>query len=190
MIMTAQFDGQAIATPPEDVEAPTADLSNSEATSVKYGSALAKAEPYGTEAIPDAERHGHPRSQFTLLFAANMMLAVLVSGFFASSLGLSIVQGLSAVAVGSLAGALVMGILASIGTRFGVPQQVQARGPMGFFANFVPVALLTNVSAVGWVAVNTVLQSLHCRSFSQFPSGLARSFCSYSRHSLPCGDIT
>lgn len=147
--MTAQLDGQAIATPPEYVEAPTADLSNSEATSVKYGSSLTKAEPYGTEAIPDAERHGHPRSQFTLWFAANMVLAVLVSGFFASSLGLSIVQGLSAVAVGSLAGALAMGILASIGTRFGVPQQVQARGPMGFSANFVPVALLTNVSAVG-----------------------------------------
>ena len=85
--MTAQLDGQAIATPPEDVEAPTADLSNSEATSVKYGSSLTKAEPYGTEAIPDAERHGNPRSQFTLWFAANMVLAVLVSGFFASSLG-------------------------------------------------------------------------------------------------------
>lgn len=167
--MTAQLDGQAIATPPEDVEAPTADLSNSEAISVKYGSSLTKAEPYGTEAIPDAERHGHPRSQFTLWFAANMVLAVLVSGFFASSLGLSIVQGLSAVAVGSLAGALVMGILASIGTRFGVPQQVQARGPMGFFANFVPVALLTNVSAVGWVAVNTVFAVLALQELFAIP---------------------
>lgn len=168
--MTAQLDGQAIATPPEDVEAPTADLSNSEATSVKYGSSLTKAEPYGTEAIPDAERHGHPRSQFTLWFAANMVLAVLVSGFFASFLGLSIVQGLSAVAVGSLAGALVMGLLASIGTRFGVPQQVQARGPMGFFANFVPVALLTNVSAVGWVAVNTVFAVLALQELFAIPS--------------------
>jgi len=84
-------------------------------------------------------------------------------------LGLSIVQGLSAVAVGSLAGALVMGILASIGTRFGVPQQVQARGPMGFFANFVPVALLTNVSAVGWVAVNTVFAVLALQELFAIP---------------------
>ena len=128
--MTAQPYGQAIYTPPGGTTSPTADLSNSEGTSVKYGSSLTKTEPYGTESIPDAERHGHPRSQFTLWFAANMVLAVLVSGFFASSLGLSIAQGLSAVAVGSLAGALVMGVLASIGTRFGVPQQVQARGPM------------------------------------------------------------
>ncbi|WP_233189773.1 hypothetical protein [Corynebacterium sp. J010B-136] len=48
MIMTAQLDGQAIATPPGDVGSPTPDLSNSEETSVKYGSSLTKAEPYGT----------------------------------------------------------------------------------------------------------------------------------------------
>lgn len=121
-----------------------------------YGTSLRKAEPYGTEEIPDAERHGKPRNQFTLWFAANMVLAVLVSGFFSASFGLTVVEGLSAVAVGSLAGAIVMGVLAGIGTRFGVPQQVQARGPMGYFANFIPIALLTNVSAIGWVAVNTV----------------------------------
>lgn len=121
-----------------------------------YGDSLRKAEPYGTEEIPDSERHGHPRSQFTLWFAANMVLAVLVSGFFSSSFGLTAVQGLTAVAVGSLAGALVMGTLAGIGTRLGVPQQVQARGPMGYFANFAPILLLTNISAIGWVAVNTV----------------------------------
>jgi len=121
-----------------------------------YGASLRKVEPYGTEEIPDSERHGHPRSQFTLWFAANMVLAVLVSGFFSASFGLTVFEGLSAVAVGSLAGSLVMGVLAGIGTRLGVPQQVQARGPMGYFANFVPIALLTNVSAIGWVAVNTV----------------------------------
>lgn len=133
---------------------------NSTTPTIAYGNSLRKAEPYGTEEIPDTERHGHPRSQFTLWFAANMVLAVLVSGFFASSFGLTIAQGLSAVAVGSLAGALVMGVLAGIGTRFGVPQQVQARGPMGYFGNFAPVALLTNVSAIGWVAVNTVFAVL------------------------------
>src|SRR5699024_9900774 len=85
-------------------------------------------------------------------------------------LGLSIVQGLTAVAVGSLAGCLVMGLLASIGTRFGVPQQVQARGPMGYFANFAPVALLTNVSAIGWVAVNTVVAVVALQELFAIPS--------------------
>lgn len=136
---------------------------------IAYGDSLTKAEPFGTEEIPDSERHGHPRSQFTLWFAANMVLAVLVSGFFSSSFGLSIAQGLSAVAVGSLAGALVMGVLAGIGTRFGVPQQVQARGPMGYYGNFAPVALLTNVSAIGWVAVNTVFAVIALQQLVDIP---------------------
>lgn len=142
---------------------------NSSTPAIAYGNSLRKAEPYGTEEIPDTERHGHPRSQFTLWFAANMVLAVLVSGFFASSFGLTIAQGLSAVAVGSFLGALVMGVLAGIGTRFGVPQQVQARGPMGYFGNFVPVALLTNVSAIGWVAVNTVFAVLAMQQLLDIP---------------------
>ena len=108
-----------------------------------YGTSLTRTEPFATEEIPTSERHGHPRQQFTLWFAANMVLAVLVSGFFSSLFGLSVVQGLTAVAAGTLLGAIVMGLLAGIGTKFGVPQQVQGRGPMGYFANFVPIALLT-----------------------------------------------
>lgn len=121
-----------------------------------YGTSLTRTEPFATEEIPTSERHGHPRQQFTLWFAANMVLAVLVSGFFSSLFGLSVVQGLTAVAAGTLLGAIVMGLLAGIGTKFGVPQQVQGRGPMGYFANFVPITLLTIVSAIGWTAVNTV----------------------------------
>lgn len=142
---------------------------NSSMPAVAYGDSLTKAEPYGTEEIPDSERHGHPRSQFTLWFAANMVLAVLVSGFFASSFGLSIAQGLSAVFVGSFVGVLVMGILAGVGARFGVAQQVQARGPMGYFGNFIPVALLTNVSAIGWVAVNTVFAVIALQQLIDVP---------------------
>lgn len=122
----------------------------------KYGSSILRTEPFATEEIPTSERHGHPRQQFTLWFAANMVLAVLVSGFFSALFGLSVFQGLSAVAVGTLLGAVVMGLLAGIGSKLGVPQQVQGRGPMGYFANFVPIALLTVVSAIGWTAVNTV----------------------------------
>ena len=121
-----------------------------------YGSSLTKAEPYGTEQIPDVERHGSPRSQFTLWFAANMVLAVMVSGFFSAQFGLSVVQGLTAVAAGTLCGVLVMGLLAGIGSKLGVPQQVQGRGPMGFYGNYLPITLLTIVSAIGWTAVNTV----------------------------------
>ncbi|WP_411722371.1 purine-cytosine permease family protein [Mycetocola sp.] len=138
-----------------------------------YGTSLTRTEPYGTEEIPAGERHGHPRQQFTLWFAANMVLAVLVSGFFSSLFGLSVVQGLTAVAAGTLLGAIVMGLLAGIGTKLGVPQQVQGRGPMGYFANFVPIALLTVVSAIGWTAVNTVFAVIALQMLVDIPFWVA-----------------
>lgn len=138
-----------------------------------YGTSLRQSEPYSTEAIPTSERHGHPRQQFTLWFAANMVLAVMVSGFFSSLFGLSVVQGLTAVAAGTLLSAIVMGVLAGIGTKLGVPQQVQGRGPMGYFANFVPITLLTIVSAIGWTAVNTVFAVIALRLLVDVPFWLA-----------------
>ena len=136
---------------------------------VTYGSSLTTSEPYGTEIIPLAERHGHPSQQFTLWFAANLVLAVMVSGFFSASFGLSVWQGLSAVVVGSAAAATVMGVLAGIGTKLGVPQQVQGRGPMGYYANFVPIMLLTIISAIGWTAVNTVFAVIALREIVDVP---------------------
>lgn len=138
-----------------------------------YGTSLRQSEPYSTEVIPTSERHGHPRQQFTLWFAANMVLAVMVSGFFSSLFGLSVIQGLTAVAAGTLLSAIVMGVLAGIGTKLGVPQQVQGRGPMGYFANFVPIALLTVVSAIGWTAVNTVFAVIALRLLIDVPFWLA-----------------
>lgn len=148
----------------QKIETPTSDAN--------YGKSLS-VEPYGTEAIPDAERHGHPAQQFTLWFAANMVLAVLVTGFYSASFGLTVWQGLSAVAVGSLLGATLMGVLAGIGTKLGVAQQVQGRGPMGYFANFMPITLLTIVSAVGWTAANTVFAILALQTLVAIPFWVA-----------------
>jgi purine-cytosine permease-like protein len=134
-----------------------------------YGSTLKKIEPYGTEEIPASERHGKPFNQFTLWFAANMVLAVLVSGFFSSLFGLTVWQGLSAVAFGSLLGSIVMGALAGIGTKLGVPQQVQGRGPMGYYGNYLPLLLLTVISALGWTAVNTVFAVLALQTLFEVP---------------------
>lgn len=144
-------------------------MSHSHDESISYGTSLAKTEPFGTEEIPDRERHGHPRQQFSLWFAANLVLAVMVSGFFSSSFGLTVIEGLTAVAFGSLLGAVVMGVLAGIGAKLGVPQQVQGRAPMGYYANYVPIALLTIVSAMGWTAVNTVFAVLALRTLFDIP---------------------
>ncbi|HEX7326782.1 MAG TPA: cytosine permease [Rhodanobacteraceae bacterium] len=135
---------------------------------IRYGRSL-RIEPYGAEPIPAEERHGSVYRQFTLWFAANMVLSVLVTGFFAASFGLSLWAGISAVLVGTFLGSLIVGASAGIGTKLGVPQQVQGRGPTGFYGNLLPVFLLTTLSSIGWAAVDTVFAVLALRTLVPIP---------------------
>ncbi|MDF3307019.1 purine-cytosine permease family protein [Rhodococcus sp. T2V] len=129
----------------------------------RYRSKVAAIEPYGVDHIPDVERHGTARSQFSIWFAAGMNFPIMVLGFSAVSFGLSLTSAVTAIVLGSLVGAAVMGILSQMGARLGVPQQIQSRGPLGFFGNFVPVAYINVFAGIGWAAVTIILgaQALH-----------------------------
>src|SRR3954468_7073614 len=129
----------------------------------KYRDKIAAVEPYGVDAIPDSERHGKAISQFFIWFAAGMNFPIMVLGFSAVSMGLSLVSAITAIIAGSFVGAVVMGILSRMGGRLGVAQQIQARGPLGFFGNFVPVAYINVFAGIGWAAVTIILgsQALH-----------------------------
>lgn len=133
------------------------------AADLHYRDRIAAVEPYGVDAIPDSERHGKPISQFFIWFAAGMNFPIMVLGFVAVSFGLSLTASITAIVGGSLAGALVMGVLSRMGGRLGVAQQIQARGPLGFFGNFVPVAYVNVFAGIGWAAVTVILggQALH-----------------------------
>src|SRR6516225_6912218 len=101
-----------------------------------YRDKVMKIEPYGVDHVPDAEKHGKASSQFSIWFAAGLNFPIMVLGFSALSLGLSFKAAVLAILVGSFVGAAVQGVLAQMGPRLGVPQQIQARGPLGFFGNF------------------------------------------------------
>ena len=116
-------------------------------TDFHYRDKIAAVEPYGVDAIPDSERHGKPVSQFFIWFAAGMNFPIMVLGFLAVSYGLSLTSSVTAIVAGSLLGSIVMGILSRMGGRLGVAQQIQARGPLGFFGNFLPVALKHHLGA-------------------------------------------
>jgi NCS1 family nucleobase:cation symporter-1 len=122
-----------------------------------YRNKIAAVEPYSTDAIPDSERHGKAVSQFFIWFAAGMNFPIMVLGFAAVGMGLSLVSAVTAILAGSFLGALVMGIMSRMGGRLGVPQQIQARGPLGFFGNFVPVAYVNVFAGIGWAAVTVIL---------------------------------
>ena len=126
-------------------------------TDFHYRDKIAAVEPYGVDAIPDSERHGKPVSQFFIWFAAGMNFPIMVLGFLAVSYGLSLTSSVTAIVAGSLVGSIVMGILSRMGGRLGVAQQIQARGPLGFFGNFLPVAYVNVFAGIGWAAVTVIL---------------------------------
>ena len=96
-------------------------------------------------------------SQFFIWFAAGMNFPSWCWVSAPASLGLSLMGAVTAILVGSLVGAVVMGILSRMGGRLGVAQQIQARGPLGFFGNFVPVAYINIFAGIGWAAVTVIL---------------------------------
>ena len=134
-----------------------------------YGSSALKIEPYGIEHIPETDRHGKPYTQFTTWISGNLTLSLLVTGFFPAILGLSVWQSLSAVLVGSLVGSSLIGFLATMGVKLGVPIQIQARGPLGFLGNLLPVAFVNVFASIGWATVNTVFAVLALQQIVDIP---------------------
>ncbi|WP_239028272.1 purine-cytosine permease family protein [Pseudonocardia acidicola] len=114
-------------------------------------------EPFGVDHIPDGERHGKPRSQFFVWFAAGLNFPIVLLGFSASAYGLSLGPAIAAIAVGTLLGSVLMAVMSRMGVRLGVPQQIQARGPLGFLGNVLPVAYINVFAGVGWSAVTAIL---------------------------------
>ena len=136
---------------------------------LNYGASARTIEPYGIEHIPETDRHGKPYTQFTTWLSANLTLSLLITGFFPALLGLSVWQSISAVVVGSLLGALLMGVLSTMGVRLGVPVQIQARGPLGFLGNLLPVSFVNVFASVGWAVVNTVFAALALQQIINIP---------------------
>jgi NCS1 family nucleobase:cation symporter-1 len=119
-----------------------------------------KVEEHGIEAIPQAERHGSAR-ELAFLWAgafvnyASLLTASLLTSFF----GLGIWDGLAAVVLGTVAAALILGLLSHTGPRSGLPQIAFTRRIFG--ENGAKVgAFLTLFLAVGWFAVDSVIAAL------------------------------
>ncbi|MGW8379750.1 cytosine permease [Streptomyces sp. ODS28] len=122
-----------------------------------YRDNIAQVEPYGIDHIPDVERHGKPSSQFFIWFAAGLNFPIMLLGFSAASLGLSLTAAIWAIVAGALVGAVTMGVMSRMGVHLGVPQQMQARGPLGYVGNLLPVAYINVFAGIGWAAVTVIL---------------------------------
>jgi len=116
-----------------------------------------KVEQRGIDSIPAAERHGSPR-ELAFLWAgafvnyASLFTASLLTTFY----GLGVWDGLIATALGTVAAAVILGLLSNTGPRSGEPQIGYTRRIFGLRGSYIGAGL-TLFLAIGWFAVDCVI---------------------------------
>ena len=119
--------------------------------------AFGKVETHGIDAIPAAERRGMPR-ELGFLWAgafvnyASLFTASLLTTYY----GLGVWDGLVATVLGTVAAAVILGLLSNTGPRSGQPQIVFTRRIFGLRGSYLGAGL-TLFLAVGWFAVDCVI---------------------------------
>ncbi|WP_227999500.1 purine-cytosine permease family protein [Nocardia australiensis] len=108
------------------------------------------------DVVPDNERHGTPRSQFTLWFGANMQITAIVDGALAVVFGADAVWAILGLLIGNVFGGAVMALHSAQGPRMGLPQMISSRAQFGVKGAVVPL-LLVILMYLGFAATGTVL---------------------------------
>src|SRR5438270_12678834 len=132
-------------------------MSDSGVETVERADAFGQVESHGIDAIPDSERHGRPR-ELGFLWAgafvnyASLFTASLLTTYY----GLGVWDGLAATALGTIAAALVLGLLSNTGPRTGLPQIVFTRRVFGVRVSYLGAGLPLFLSD-GWFAVDCVI---------------------------------
>ena len=154
------------------------DIVESSQTAAEPADAFLKVETHGIEPIPESERAGKAR-ELGFLWAgafvnyASLLTASLLTTFY----GLGVGDGLLATAAGTVAGAIILGLLSNTGPRSGEPQIVFTRRIFGKRGAIVG-AFLTLFLAVGWFAVDSVIAGqagVQLLSVVGLPAGLSQA---------------
>src|SRR6476661_10599249 len=119
--------------------------------------AFGEVESQGIEMIPPTERYGRPR-ELGFLWAgafvnyASLFTASLLTTYY----GLGVWDGLLATGLGTVAAAVLLGLLSNTGPRSGQPQIVFTRRIFGLRGSYLGAGL-TLFLAIGWFAVDCVI---------------------------------
>lgn len=111
-------------------------------------------EQRGLPPVPDSERYGRPYRIFTLWLSPQFTPSAMFIGVIAASLGLGYWQGLPAIVIGNIIGALVVAGLCTWGPRTGMGQLPLSRAAFGK-SNLLP-GVVNWAATIGWVAFNNV----------------------------------
>ena len=135
-----------------------------------YGTKVLAVEAAGSEAIPDAERHGRPLHLLWTWTSPNMEFATVFIGVLAvSAFGLSFWQAMAALLLGAGLASLCLGLLSQDGPLHGLPQMALSRLAFGRLGNCVPASVNTLTAGLGWFAVNSVSAALALNTLLGLP---------------------
>ena len=110
--------------------------------------------------IPETRRTQPAFDLFLIFLAANVVATTLQTGaVLASRYGGR--DAMVLVVVGALFGALLVAVLAPVGSRFGVPSMVAARDPLGL-RGAQAVSGLLYLTNFAWIAVNNTIAASVC----------------------------
>jgi NCS1 family nucleobase:cation symporter-1 len=125
---------------------------------VRHRPVLGDIETQSIGPIPDDERHGRVRDQFTLWFGFNANIFFVVLGGVSVFIGLSVLWAAIAITVGVLVGMVLVGFHAIQGPKLGVPQMIQSRGQFGFYGAILVFAASIALD-FGFLAAQLVIQA-------------------------------
>lgn len=116
-------------------------------------------ETHGADYIPDAERHGHPRSLFAVWAASNVTYLNIILGGTMILLGLNVWQSLAVVVAGNLFWILA-GYVSVSGPAAGTPSEVITRVMFGIRGNRVVNLTIGWLVGVAYEAINLSVGAL------------------------------
>ena len=123
---------------------------------IESTSAVVGVETRTIDMVPERERHGSPRSQFTLWFGANMQITAVVDGALAIVFGAEALTAIVGLLIGNVLGGIVMALHSAQGPRLGLPQMISSRVQFGVRGAALPLVLVI-LMYLGFAATGTVL---------------------------------
>ena len=114
-------------------------------------------ETKGISRVTPDETRGSPRALFGLWMAANVEFATITTGALATgAFGLSATDAISAILLGNLIGAVILGLFSTFGVEYGLPQMIQGAAWFGQLGNRLP-SFLNFFGGFSWFGVNTII---------------------------------
>ena len=120
--------------------------------------------------VPESHRTQPPFDLFLIFIAANVVATTLQTG---AVLG-SQYGGQAAILItigGAAFGALLVALLAPVGSKFGVPSMIAARAPLGYRGAQLVAAVLF-ITNFAWIAINNQIAASACAQVLGGPAAL------------------